>query len=79
MFDFTHRFKENRIGRMYFQVRIQDMCKGGGARFCRHRAAESRRRQKFGPQNGGSKWGGGPRSAPDFRSLNVFDTKTVDN
>ena len=32
---------------------------GGGAqaRFCRHRAAESRRRQKFGPQNGG--WGGG--------------------
>ena len=51
-----------------YQVRIQDLCKGEAQpRFCRHCAAESWRRQKFGPQN----WGGGgaggpppPRSAP---------------
>ena len=43
-------------------MQIQDLCKGGGQpRFCRHRAAESRQRQKFGPQNGGS---GGGAQAP---------------
>ena len=50
------------------QVRIQDLRKGGArARFCRHRIAELRRRQKFGPQNWGQGRGPGPpppRSAP---------------
>ena len=45
------------------QVRIQDLCKGGTQpRFCQHRAAESRERQKFGPQNGPP-----PRSAPELK------------
>ena len=43
------------------QVRIQDLCKGGGQpRFCRHHAAELRRRQKFGRQNGVQGGGGMP-------------------
>ena len=48
------------------QVRIQDLCKGGGgqARFCPHLTAESQWRQKFGPQNW-VKGGPPPRSAPE--------------
>ena len=34
---------------------------GGQPRFCRHRAVKPWRRQKFGPQNGGS---GGPQPPP---------------
>ena len=53
----------------FCQVRIQDLCKGGGAqaRFCRHRTEESRWWQKSGPQNWGSgvgRAGPPPRSAP---------------
>ena len=44
------------------QVRIQDLCIGAQARFCRHRAAESRRQQKFGPKNCGG--GAGPQGLP---------------
>ena len=47
------------------QVRIQDLCRGGGqARFCRHRAAESRWQQNLGLKIGGRGGAPGPPGPP---------------